>query len=106
MKHFGQRFLYLYEPVPMGEFATVSLVRSLFPGESVVCANGDTITDLDLSGVIVYGESRRFISKETKRHIGVTYFDMGFPIDQLVDCEYFDIGTLSGLAAARKHYEH
>ena len=108
MKHFGQRFLYLYEPVPMGEFATISLVRSWFPDELLVTMNGDTITDLDLSEIVGRGCSGRVSSVKTQRHMGTTIYYPGMQPDPSmnVDCDYWDIGTPEGLAAARKHYEH
>src|SRR5258706_16274158 len=45
MGYFGQRFLYIYEPVPMGEFATVSLIKDWFPNEEILVVNGDTLID-------------------------------------------------------------
>ncbi len=108
MKHFGQRFLYLYEPVPTGEFATTSLIRAIFPNELLVTMNGDTPTDIDLSEVADRGFSGRCISERTKRHMGTTVYYPGVEADHPMDvnCEYFDCGTLEKLATARKHYEH
>ena len=105
MKHFGQRFLYLYEPVPMGEFATTNLVRSMFLNDSAWVMNGDTITNLPLKTDTQ--TSKRFISKRTGRHMGTTFYgEWGddTPDDVMVDCEYFDCGTLDKLEIARKHY--
>ncbi len=108
MKYFGQRFLYLYEPVPMGEFATMSLVRAIFPNELLVTMNGDTPTDIDLSEVAGRGFSGRCISEKTKRHMGTTIYYPGMEPDHPIDvnCEYFDCGTPEKLAIARKYYEH
>ena len=105
MKHFGQRFLYLYEPVPMGEFATTKLVEAVFPDDDLVVMNGDTLTDIDLSELIHVGANGRCISKKTGVHVGTTMNPRAISDgDLIVDCEYFDIGTPEGLAKARKHY--
>jgi NDP-sugar pyrophosphorylase family protein len=113
MKHFGQRFLYLYEPTPMGEFATTNLVRSMFPDEVLVVMNGDTITDIDLGKYIPYYpvdpmQNTRFISNQTKRHMGTSIYTKG-PIDRTVnrfiDCEYYDIGTPKKLEIARNKFK-
>lgn len=82
MKYFGQRFLYIYEPVPMGEFATVNLVKGWFPGEEVLVVNGDTLTDF-------------FPIKNRFKHNGYTMYVSDF----------VDIGTPEGLEKARKLYE-
>ena len=108
MKHFGQRFLYLYEPVPMGEFATVELVRSLFPGEPIVTMNGDTITDINLTELLIPSVNTRYFSNKTHKHMGTSVYVKG-PMDRSgrkdVDCEYFDIGTPEKLKIAREHYD-
>lgn len=106
MKHFGQRFLYLYEPVPMGEFATISIIRGWFPEEKIVVMNGDTLTDINLTAVGNMKNDVRFISKKTKRHMGTS---LASPYSEIraemeVDCVYHDIGTPSKLAIARKYY--
>ena len=103
MKHFGQRFLYIYEPVPAGERATLAFVKSWFPGEPILMMNGDTITNIDIDRI---GQGVRCISKETKLHIGTTLFsaDTNETSDLDFKCEYFDIGDPEGLLAARKHY--
>lgn len=107
MKNFGQRFLYLYEPVPMGEFATISLIRSWFPYEELIIMNGDTITNIDISEVVARKISGKCISIETGEHMGTTVHTVGWPAHSLgVSCQYFDCGTTDGLALARKHYEH
>jgi len=87
MKHFGQRFLYLYEPVPMGEFATTSLVKAWFPDEPLVVMNGDTLTDLDVDLTV------RITTGGT--HIGTSVE---------VPAKFWDIGTPKGLEVARKEY--
>jgi|SRR3989304_3373612 len=92
MDYFGQRFMYLYEPVPMGEFATVSLIRSWFPGEKILAVNGDTLTDF-------------WVFEQTGEHNGFTqYNEDGEPI-MFTGGEFIDIGTPKGLKKARKKYE-
>ena len=104
MEYFGQRFLYLYEPRPMGEFATINLVRSHWKFKETVVMNGDTLTDLDFTQVPL---NSRCYSIDTGRHMGTTVFGSG--IHGLkhygVKCEYFDIGTPEKLARAKKYYE-
>src|SRR3990167_9253299 len=109
MKHFGQRFVYLYEPVPMGEFATVELVRAMFFGEPIVVASGDTITDINLIPLLVPEVNTRYYSSKTGRHMGTSIYVSGsMEVNgrRDVDCEYFDIGTPEKLKIAREHYEH
>ena len=87
MKHFGQRFLYLYEPVPMGEFATTAIIKSWFPNEPIIVMNGDTITDLDIIKTI---------------RITTGGIHMGTTLEMP---SYFqDMGTPDGLSKAREHY--
>ena len=109
MRYFCARFLYLYELVPMGEFATVALVRAMFPDEVLVTMNGDTLTDIDLTEVSNRKIPGQCIDDKTKRHMGTTIYYPGWSEaadDMSVNCEYFDIGTPEGLVAAKKHYEH
>ena len=89
IKHFGQRFLYLYEPIPMGEFATVSLIKAWFPGEDILIANGDTI----------------ITEVEDKDHCGLTYYYKNGEVEKDTRYKYIDIGTIKGLAEARKKYD-
>jgi len=107
MKYFGQRFMYLYEPVPVGEFATVSIVRRWFPNEVLVTLNGDTITDLGLSEVVDRGWSGKCISDKTKRHMGTTIYFPGMEPEKTipVDCEYWDMGRPEKLRLAREHFK-
>lgn len=108
MKHFGQRFLYLYEPVPMGAFATIVLVSAMFPSEPILVTNGDTITDFwpdDLFNRKLGDPSIRYFSEKTGRHMGTSLIcGNAIPFIKRVNCEYFDIGTPEKLAIARKHY--
>lgn len=107
MKHFGQRFLYLYEPVPMGEFATLNLVKGWFPDEKILSMNGDTLTDFwpgDLDFKTPYDPVVRFVSKKTKRHIGTSIYGGGLEYKKEVDCVYYDIGTPKKLKIARDYY--
>ena len=105
MKHFGQRFLYLYEPVPMGEFITVKLVQAWFPKEPVLTMNGDTITDIPLG--YVPPTNLRFYSDKTRRHMGTSIYVNG-DIENWekrdVDCTYHDIGTPEKLKIAREYH--
>lgn len=93
MKYFGQRFLYLYEPVPMGEFATVSLVKSWFPNEEIIVVNGDTLIEFDLFN---FGKIK---------HSGITIYSKDGKKDRIYNDNFIDIGTESGLIKARKKYD-
>lgn len=103
MKYFGQRFLYLYEPQPMGEFATINLVRAHWRFKEMVVMNGDTLTDLDFTQVPL---NSRCYSLLTGRHMGTTVFGSGAHAYKRFDvsCRYFDIGTPEKLKIAREHY--
>ncbi len=102
MKHFGQRFLYLYEPAPMGEYATTALIKHMFPGEDLVVMNGDTLTDLDIN--FNYAREGRYCVKG--KHMGITVIKSDNVADtDIQECWYQDMGTPEGLAKARQHYE-
>jgi NDP-sugar pyrophosphorylase family protein len=88
MKEFGQRFLYLYEPIPMGEYQTVNLVKGWFPGEDIMVINGDTIFPFE---------------KESK-HCGITYYKKDGSVEKVFNKKYIDIGTPEELNKARKLY--
>lgn len=110
MKHFGQRFIYLYEPAPMGEFGTINLVRGMFPFNDLVVMNGDTITDIDL-GKVLRDKSlglNRYVHSKTKHHMGTSFIEGDSPLtgEHFVKtkCEYYDIGTPDGLKRARERY--
>ena len=92
MDYFGQRFLYLYEPVPMGEFATVSLIKSWFPGEDILAVNGDTLTDF-------------WLFEQNGKHNGYTKYDKYGNFTMYTGGEFIDIGTPKGLKEARKKYD-
>lgn len=93
MDYFGQRFLYLYEPVPMGEFATVSLIKAWFPGEDILVANGDTLIEDNIN--------LDFYPPEF-RHNGLTLYQGNNR--KIFRTNFIDIGTPKGLAEARKKY--
>ena len=103
MKHFGQRFLYLYEPMPMGEFATMGIIKHWFPGEDILCVNGDTLTDFFPGEV---GNMTARIECPPKLHNGYTlYKDDGEVIKYYEDNDrFFDIGTPEKLKIAREYY--
>jgi len=90
MKHFGQRFLYLYEPVPIGKDRTVSLVRGWFPDEDILAVNGDTLTDF-------------FPNKKKEIHNGYTLY-LYENKEMLTGGDFIDIGTPKGLRKARNKY--
>jgi dTDP-glucose pyrophosphorylase len=99
IKSFGQRFLYLYEPIPMGEFSTVVLVRGWFPMENIILVNGDTFTDLDFRK-LPFG---RYCVNGVP--MGVSKIGRGEPYkDVEVKCWWQDMGTQEGLKIARKKY--
>jgi NDP-sugar pyrophosphorylase family protein len=87
MEYFGQRFLYLYEPVPMGEFATVQIIKGWFPDEEIMVVNGDTL----------------ITKKEKVRHNGVTIYDSYKGNRKIIDKDFIDCGTPEGLKKARKY---
>ena len=100
MKYFGQRFLYLYEPVPMGEMQTIALVREMFGYQDLMVMNGDTLTDLDLKKAV-----GRCLTNGT--YMGTTFIpETGIIKMAEVKCWWQDAGTPEGLVTARKHYEH
>jgi NDP-sugar pyrophosphorylase family protein len=90
MKHFGQRFLYLYEPVPMGEFATVALIKSWFTDEDILVVNGDTLV--------------QDYNPEEDKHCGYTWYYENGSVIRVKGRKFIDIGTPKGLSEARRYY--
>lgn len=95
MKYFGQRFLYLYEPVPIGEYNTISLLKGYFPEEDILAVNGDTLTDF-FPKLVVKGRG--------KKHNGYTIYQKDGNITRIFNDDFIDCGTPEGLAEARKKY--
>ena len=90
MDYFGQRFLYLYEPVPMGEANTVAIIKRWFPDKKIMVVNGDTL---------VFGKNHN-----EKRHCGITYYYPDGEVDKMTGFDFIDIGTPEGLKKARERY--
>ena len=91
MEYFCQRFLYLYEPIPMGEYHTVNLLRGWFPSEEIMVVNGDTLITKKETGV---------------KHCGITVYRKDGSAERLLDNEFIDVGTQKGLEEAREYVKH
>ena len=90
MKYFGQRFLYLYEPVPMGERVTVDLIKGWFPNTDILAVNGDTLITN--------------INTNNEEHCGMTnYFANGIVLKK-DGYDFIDIGDTSRLKLANEYY--
>ena len=105
-KYFGTRLLYLYEPVLLGEAGTEKLLTNWLGNEYIVM-NGDTLTNVDIKKLSAGDISREFWSPQTLRYGGSKYVSQ--KTDQIITWDgdgayYFDIGSKSGLARARRFY--
>ena len=89
MKYFGQRFLYLYEPVPMGERATVDLIKGWFPNEDILVKNGDTLITVE--------------NKKNIEHCGATEYFKDGSVVKYRGYDFIDCGTPEGLEKAREY---
>ena len=99
IKSFGQRFMYLYEPIPMGEYSTAVLVQGWFPMENIILVNGDTFTDLDFRK-LPFG---RYCVDGVPMGVSKIGRDEAYK-DVEVKCWWQDMGTPEGLKKAREYY--
>ena len=112
MKYFGDRLIYSYEPVLLGEEGTIDKVKPWFEDYMLV-ANGDTLTDLDIPEMfrMSQGKSIQFMDGNIyagTKILSPTYLsgiDKRISNYYSVDTYWQDIGTPEGLERARKRYE-
>ena len=104
-KYFGTRLLYLYEPVLLGESGTQKALSNWL-GDEYIVMNGDTLTDLDIRGLIWHKKYRtRFMI--FGRYAGTTYVNKNYKLKADIECNYyyFDIGDARRLARARRFFK-
>lgn len=109
MEYFGDKLIYLYEPILLGDIETTKRITTLFDGGLLVM-NGDTLTDLNLQEVVaesIRGDTS-IASFDGTTYTGTTYFSEEYPNKVLMKefgCYWQDMGTPEGLAKAREKYE-
>lgn len=112
IKHFGTRLLYFYEPSLLGEQGTLNVLRPWLKDDYTILMNGDTLTNLDILDLVDRSHGQNVVAMDGNTPMGTKIIAPGrFWADmrrevQVDDSVYwFDIGTHSGLAKARKFYE-
>lgn len=109
MEHFGDRLIYLHEPILLGDIATMRKVRDLVDDDLVVM-NGDTITDINLWKLTEdsYREQASISSFDGFTYTGTTFFHKKYPNKIVIKeygCRWVDIGTQEALEKARKTWK-
>lgn len=102
-KYFGTRLLYFYEPKLLGEMEPEYKLQDWL-GDTYFVLNGDTLTDIDLLKMASWKKS--VASYDVDIYTGAKFIKDNFlhtlPVN--LGCYWQDIGTISGLRKARKHY--
>ena len=103
-KYFGTRVLYLYEPVLLGEAGTEDLLQDWL-GSRYIVMNGDTLTNIDINKLLALPNVYFY---KNNRYAGTKYINNTYRTINLIDDPdwyYFDCGTPSKLAKARRYYK-
>lgn len=106
-KYFGTRLLYLYEPVLLGEAGTEWILGEWL-GSNYIVMNGDTLTNLDIKRLIEEGAGyykTRFVKQRYGGTMLINKGGLGFLDWDGDGAYYFDIGTPSKLARARRFFK-
>lgn len=109
MEYFGDRLIYIHEPVLLGDIVSTRRVTNLVDHDMFVM-NGDTLTDIDLSAMERDGrdEDSCIAAFDGMTYTGTTFFNSSYP-GRIIVKEYgnfwLDIGTHENLAKAREKYE-
>lgn len=111
MEYFGNKLIYSYEPELLGESGTRRRLAEWLDGwqeNGYLVCNGDTLTDLDITQLI---KDARKDKQSIEAWDGEVYtgtmclFPGSNSIKGFYGNYWQDIGTPSGLEAARKYYE-
>ena len=112
MDYFGDRLMYSYEPLLLGEEGTIDKVKPWFEDYMLV-ANGDTLTDLSLVDMFNLSGGRSVRFMDGKVYGGTKILSPGYLRgDDKKIADYYpintywqDIGTPEGLQKAKEIYE-
>jgi NDP-sugar pyrophosphorylase family protein len=114
MNYFGNALLYSYEPILLGEEATIKGLSNWLSNDYTIVMNGDTLTDINLNKMFTRSEGKniRSMDYKTKVYTGCKilspdYFKGNQKFIDYYDSEMYwiDMGTPKGLDQARKKYE-
>jgi len=112
MKHFGERFIYSYEPTLLGEEGTLISLNKWIEKDYCVVMNGDTLTNLNVNEMFKMSQGGNIKWMDGNTYAGTRIITPFYNLGKKSSAEYhnkdywwIDIGTKSGLAKARKFYE-
>jgi NDP-sugar pyrophosphorylase family protein len=108
IKKIGDMVLYSYEPKLLGEEGTIEHLRDWMNDYTVVM-NGDTLTNMNLSKMILMSEGRSVWYMDGKTYAGVRIvppYNQYTRLYKYYDATAFwvDCGTFKGLRKAREIY--
>ena len=111
--YFGPKLYYFYEPYLLGESNTIALIHNLLGCHTLIVANGDTISNINLEKMLQFHYENQF--KITRfmvsdRYAGTKIINCFSHSKETKDYTqedgyYFDIGTTEKLAKAREFFK-
>jgi|SRR3990167_6092415 len=107
MEYFGNRLLYFYEPILLGEKETERRLAEMgWLGEQYICMNGDTLTDIDINKMIeVSNVNKNSVYSFDKVYTGVkVVWRGGEKLKENFNCYWLDIGNPRRLQLTREFY--
>jgi len=112
MDYFGDRLLYTFEPVLLGESNTLRRLKRWLQNEFVVMVNGDTLSDVNLDLMLEVckrgGVSVKHYDKGVYAGYAILhkdYFNGNTDFTNLISpANWIDIGSPKSLKEARKLY--
>ena len=112
MNYFGTRLLYTYEPTLLGEEGTIDSLKHWLMSDYTVVMNGDTLTDLDINKMFLWSQGKNIRSMDGNVYTGCKIISPNYFFGKTDLANYYDptlywqdVGTNSGLEAAREHHE-
>ena len=109
MEYFGDKLIYIHEPVLLGDIKTTKQIVPLINNHLVVM-NGDTLTDINI-GQMVNDATRlnsSIASFDGMTYTGTTLYNKNNTQLTLMEygCYWRDIGTPESLKIAQEEYEN
>ncbi|MBU1092566.1 NTP transferase domain-containing protein [Patescibacteria group bacterium] len=113
MEYFGDRLLYTFEPVLLGESQTLQRLRPWLKDNYVIVANGDTLSDVNIDNLksisMSGGVNVRHVDKGIYAGYSVLhkdYFNGNMEFTNLITpAEWVDIGDPNRLKLANELYK-
>ena len=111
MEYFGDKLLYTFEPILLGEEKTLENLRKWLSGEWVCVANGDTLSNINITAMYNWAKQLnknvRFVDNGV--YAGTMILKPQYYSDRTMsdfnsDSWWIDIGTHNGLQKAKEKF--